>query len=146
MELIGEQLLAMGAMLLLLGVPGWAIGRLTSAQMALPQVALPAAWFAFGLATWTAVLCVALSCGWSSQTTVRAHAAVSLALAVWAWSRDRRRGHAKPGWGRVEAWTVAGIALSVLLAAAWRTRMAFDTIFHVGLVRRLAELDRKSVV
>ena len=39
------------------------------------------------------------------------------------------------------SFTLVAIGLCVALAELLRTRMAFDTLFHLGLVRRLLELD-----
>lgn len=138
--LLGEQLYAVGMMCFIMFVPGWAIGRVLDIQLSVPKVLLPAAWFAFGLALWTVALSVALTFGWSWRYAFAMHAFGTIVFVIVARELHRRHAQAKPRGGDVATWTVLGIAGTVLLAAILRTRMAFDTVFHVGLIRRLEQL------
>ncbi|MCW2956208.1 MAG: hypothetical protein JWO69_1077 [Thermoleophilia bacterium] len=145
--LLGQQLLAIAGLVLLLGVPGWAIGRHLQVQLAVPAVLLPPTWFALGLGAFTVSLLLCLGLGWSASTLLLVHGGLSvLVLAGLLW-RSRRAGaaHAKSsGVDPVSWWTIGGIAACTLLALGLRTRLAFDTLFHVGMVRRLAELPHPT--
>lgn len=140
LSLLGGQLLAWLGMSLLLGLPGFALARLLELQLVVPRVLLPPSWFALGLALWSVELVPALAFGWSVGVVVVVHAVIALLLLGLMRWRARRLGTVHPPGPGVPGWTLAGIALATLLAAAFRTRMAFDTLFHLGLVRRLAEL------
>lgn len=142
--LVGQQLAALVAMALLMGLPGWAAGRLLQVQLVLPAALMPPAWFALGLGVWSIPASVCLGAGWPVRVALSAHAGITLVLLAVTRHRERTRGHAKRGGGQLELWTVVGIVLCALLAAMMRTRMAFDTLFHVGLVRRLAELPHPT--
>ncbi|MCW2962533.1 MAG: hypothetical protein JWM90_2920 [Thermoleophilia bacterium] len=143
--LVGEQLLALAGIVALLMLPGWIIGRLLQLQLALPAVLLPAAWFACGLGLWTVPVVAGLTFGWSWAVTLAVHAGATMLLGIWLLLRQRARGHAKSsGVDPVSRWTIAGIALCTLLALGLRTRLAFDTLFHIGLVRRLVELPHPT--
>jgi hypothetical protein len=142
--LLAAQLIALVVTALLVGIPGWAMGRLLELQLAFPTVMLPAAWFTLGLALWSVALVPCLALGWPWQITLALYAGAGAVLVVWSRLRDRRRGQAKPADEVMSPWTMAGIALAFLLAAAFRTRLAFDTLFHLGLVRRLLELPHPT--
>jgi hypothetical protein len=142
--LIGQQLLAVAAALVLFGVPGWAISRLVELHLRVPTVLLPVVYFTFGLGAWTLSVALGLSVGWSIGVMLAIHGAVSLVLVVAARVREHRRGHAKLGSDAFSGWTLAAITLAVLCAAAFRTRLAFDALFHLGLVRRLLELHEPT--
>ncbi len=138
--LFAQQLLAVAAALLLFCTPGWAVSRLLELQLRVPTVAMPAVTFTLGLAIWTLLLLPALALGLSIGWTVVAFIAIAILLLACARVRERRRGHAKRGSDAFSGWTLAAIALVSLAALGLRTRMAFDTLFHVGMVRRIAEL------
>jgi hypothetical protein len=138
--LVGQQLLAIVAAFILFGVPGWAISRLLELHLRVPTVLLPVVYFTFGLGLWTISVAIGLSLGWPIGVMLLIHGGVSLVVVVISHVRERRRGHAKLGSDAFSGWTLAAITLSVLCAAAFRTRLAFDALFHLGLVRRLAEL------
>lgn len=138
--LIGDQTYAIFMMALLLALPGWAIGRIVELQLAVPKILLPPAWFAFGLTLWTIAITPSLALGISWRLGFVIHAIVTIFLILVAKELHRRRGQAKPQGGDVAYWTVGGVLAAGLLAAVLRTRMSFDTIFHVGIVRRIAEL------
>lgn len=139
--LLAQQLLAVAGCALLFGVPGWGLSRLLEAHLRVPTVLLPVVFITFGLGIWTLVLLPSLFFGWGIGATIVVHSLVAVALVVLARLREARRGHAKLGRDAMSGWTVAAIALATLAALGLRTRMAFDTIFHVGMVRRLLELD-----
>ncbi|MCW2926652.1 MAG: hypothetical protein JWM86_620 [Thermoleophilia bacterium] len=141
MSLVLNQLLAVLGCIVLLGPAGWATSRLLQLQLRVPSVLLPTAAFIFGLGWWTIAAGVSLGAAWPIRVTIAIHAVVSVALVVAARLRERRRGHAKRGTDALSGWTIAAIGVAVLLTAAIRTRIAFDTLFHLGLVRRLLELD-----
>ena len=139
--LLLDQLLAVAACALLFGAPGWALSRLMEAHLRVPVVLLPAVCFTLGLAVWTIELVPSLALGWSMRTLLVVHGVVTIVLIVCARLRERRRGHAKVGSDALSGWTVLGIALAALAALGLRTRIAFDSLFHLGMVRRLAEFD-----
>jgi hypothetical protein len=142
-ELLGAQLLAVAATLVIFCMPGVAISRLLELHLRVPAVAMPAVAFTFGLGVWTVLLLPGLWFGWEIRLTLLVHVLVTAALLAWSVRRERRRGHARRAshLATVEGWTVAVIVLASLAALVLRTRMAFDTLFHVGLVRRLAQLE-----
>jgi hypothetical protein len=138
--LFAQQLLALAGFVLVFGVPGWAISRLLEAHLRVPVVALPAVYATFALGLWTIELLPSLAFGWSIGTLLVVHGVVGLLLVVAARLRERRRGHAKVGTDALSGWTVTAIALAGLVALAFRTRLAFDALFHLGMVRRMLEL------
>lgn len=136
-----QQLAVVVATLVVFLLPGWAVVRLLQLQLRMPVVAIPAASFAFGLGIWTLLLVPALALGVPILGTLGGYAVVAALLVAWMALRERRRGHAKLGTRAVPAgWTIAVVALATLAAAVLRTRIAFDSLFHVGMVRRIAEL------
>lgn len=138
--LFGEQVYAAAAMIVLMILPGWGVGRLLDLQLSVPKIVLPAAWFTFGFATWSLVVITMLALGLTWRTAFVIFGVVTLALIIVAREKARRVGHPKPQGGDVSLWSVVGILGCVVLAGIFRTRMAFDTIFHLGIVRRIAEL------
>ncbi|MCW2925344.1 MAG: hypothetical protein JWM98_2748 [Thermoleophilia bacterium] len=142
--LLASQVLAVAAVALLVWLPGWAVARLLQLQLYVPVLLLPVAWFAFGLGLWTAAFVATLALHAPIAVTLAVHGAVTLVLVVVAWLRDARRGHAKRQEDAVSTWTVGAIAAAVLLAAVLRTRIAFDTLFHIGVSRRLLELHEPT--
>ncbi|MCW2921746.1 MAG: hypothetical protein JWL76_1620 [Thermoleophilia bacterium] len=142
--LLAEQLLAVAAALVIFCLPGWALSRVLELHLRMPTVSMPAVTFTLGLGIWTIVLLPALALELSIGWTLVAYAVVSACVIVLMRVREARRGHAKRGRAAFAGWTIAAIALSCLAALALRTRMAFDTLFHVGLVRRIAELPHPT--
>lgn len=139
--LVLELLLSVAATLLVFCVPGWAISRMLELHLRLPAVAAPAVAFAFGLGVWTIVLAIGLAFGWPILTTLAVYGGVAVALLGAMRWRERRRPRAQLGTtNAVAGWTLLVIALAGCAAAVLRTRIAFDTLFHIGMVRRLAEL------
>lgn len=122
---------------------GWAVLRLLELQLRMPVVALPAVAFTFGLGVWTVVLAPALALGVPILGTLAAYGAVTVALLVWKHRRERRRGHAKRGIDEVgiPRWTLVVIGIAALAGIGLRTRLAFDSLFHLGMIRRIAELE-----
>src|SRR5689334_11352589 len=96
-HLLGAQLLAIAAAMLLLGLPGWALSRILELHLRVPTVALPVVYFTLGLAVWTVAVVPSLSLGWPIAQTLGVHAALTIVLIVVARVRERRRGHAKQG-------------------------------------------------
>lgn len=139
--LLAQQLLAVAGCALVFGVPGWAISRLLEVHLRVPTVLLPVVYFTLGLALWTIELLPSLGFGWSIGTLLLVHGALTLALVVLMRVREARRGHAKLGSDAFSAWTLLAIGLATLAALAFRTRLAFDSLFHLGMVRRLLEFD-----
>lgn len=139
--LLAAQLFAIAVALALFAVPGWALSRVLELHLRMPTVSMPAVTFTLGLGIWTILLLPALALKLSIGWTLVAYGIVSAAVIVLMRVREARRGHAKRGRDAFAGWTIAAIALSCLAALALRTRMAFDTLFHVGMVRRIAELD-----
>jgi hypothetical protein len=139
--LVLQLLLSVVATLLLFCVPGWAISRMLELHLRVPAVAIPAVAFAFGLGVWTLVLAVGLAFGWPILTTLAVYGAVAVVLLGAMRRRERRHPRAQLGTANAAAgWTIVVIALAGCAAAVLRTRIAFDTLFHLGMVRRLAEL------
>ncbi len=138
--LFAQQLFAIAAALVLFCTPGWAISRLLELHLRLPTVALPAATFTLGLGLWTIELLPVLALAQPMWVLLAVHAVVTVALVVVLRLRERQRGHAKRGSDAFSTWTLAAIGLAVLAALGLRTRIAFDTLFHVGMVRRLEQL------
>jgi hypothetical protein len=135
--LLAEQLYAFAMMAFIMFLPAWAIGRLVEIQLSVPKIMLPAAWFTFGLALWSIAVIPSLAFGWTWRVALISYAIVTFILVVIARELSRRHGQAKPRGGDVAMWTVAGIVITVLLAELFRTRMAFDSVFHLGMIRRL---------
>jgi hypothetical protein len=138
--LLAQQLLALAGFVLVFGVPGWAISRLLEAHLRLPVVALPVAYTTFALGLWTLELLPSLALGWSIGTLLVVHGIVSVLLVVFARWREHTRGHAKVGTDALSGWTVVAIGLAGLVALGFRTRLAFDSLFHLGMIRRILEL------
>ena len=139
--LLAAQLLAIAAALVLFCIPGWALSRVLELHLRMPTVSMPAVTFTLGLGIWTVLLLPALALGLSIGWTLVAYGIVSAGVIALMRIREANRGHAKRGRDAFAGWTIAAIALSCVAALALRTRMAFDTLFHVGMVRRIAELD-----
>lgn len=127
--------------LLVFCVPGWAITRMLELHLRLPAATMPVAAFAFGLGVWTMLLAIGLSFGWPILTTLAIYGGVSVVLLGAMCWRERRVPRAQLGTpNSASGWTMLVIALAGCAAAVLRTRIAFDTLFHVGMVRRLAQL------
>ncbi|MEO6866393.1 MAG: hypothetical protein ABI200_00040, partial [Gaiellales bacterium] len=125
----------------LIGIPGWAASRALELHLRVPTVLFPATYFTLGLGVFTIVLVPTLALRQPIDVIVTVHLIVTAALVLFTRMGERRRGHAKLGSDAFSGWTLVAIALSVVAALVLRTRMAFDTLFHLGLVRRMLELD-----
>lgn len=139
LELLWSALVTLAAFC----IPGWAVLRLLELQLRLPQTAMLPASFTVGLGIWTVVLAPALAIGVPILWTFGAYALVGALLLAWMARRERRRGHAKRGVdvAGVSGWTIAVVGIATAAAVGLRTRLAFDSLFHLGMIRRIAELD-----
>lgn len=109
--------------------------------MRLPAMAMLPASFVCSLGLWSAVLAPSLLVGSSLRWPLLVYIIIGSALLVGSWLRDHRRGRIKRGLEHAACvWSFLVVLLCALAGAILRTRMAFDTLFHVGMVRRIAEL------
>ncbi len=140
--LVLQLVLAAAVTFALACVPGWAIVRLLQLQLRLPITAQVPAAFAFGLGMWTVVFAGALAAKARMEWALAAYALIAVVAWALEWRLQRRRGLARRGTdvAGTSGWTILLVAVATFAGLLLRTRLAFDALFHLGIVRRIAEL------
>lgn len=141
------------AYVLLLLAPGLAIAALLRLRRALPDVVVLASAPVLGLIPVAVVTAIHLMAGLGGEVAFALHAVIVAALVAAAIVPALRHGRGR-GWraairpsdasSAIAAGTLLTAVACAAVAAAVRGRLAFDTLYHAAVSRKLIELDDPS--